>query len=186
MNTILAIYNSLPYILLLVVILSGFIINLMSMLLSKYITKKQRFFYNKTPLIRPKPIPTKDKGFFGAIWLWLSCTREWILEENFEFALDGVRYHVPKGYVFDGASIPKMFRIWLSPTGVLMIGSLVHDYLYQHRRLEGEYPLKVDSRNDADKLFRDICIDINGLDALNYMVYYMLVLFGWYSWNKFS
>ena len=39
-------------------------------------------------------------------------------------------YVIEKGFEFDGASVPKFLAMWLSPTGVLLMGGLVHDYGY--------------------------------------------------------
>jgi hypothetical protein len=36
----------------------------------------------------------------------------------------------------------------------------------------------------ADKLFRDISIEVNGFQFLNYLAYYALRLGGFMAWNK--
>jgi len=42
--------------------------------------------------------------------------------------------------------------------------------------------LVVDQKQ-ADKIFRDINIEINGFYFLNYLAYWALRLFGWFAWN---
>ena len=89
------------------------------------------FEYTEMPHMKPLPIATKDKGFFKGIWHWLMGVRQWEICDDFHFKLGGVEYVVPKGFEFDGASVPKFLAMWLSPTGVLLMGGLVHDYVYK-------------------------------------------------------
>jgi hypothetical protein len=85
--------------------------------------------------MQPIRIPTKDKGFFGAIWLWIWCVRNWTIMKDFYFTLNGEKYVIPAGFQFDGASVPKFLATFLSPVGVLLIGGLVHDYGYKYKTL---------------------------------------------------
>ena len=43
--------------------------------------------------------------------------------------------------------------------------------------------LLVVDQKQADKIFRDINIEINGFYFLNYLAYWALRLFGWFAWN---
>ena len=53
--------------------------------------------------------------------------------ENWEYDLpDGRRVLIPKGFVFDGASIPRLLWFFLSPTGLLLIPGLIHDFGYRY------------------------------------------------------
>jgi hypothetical protein len=71
--------------------------------------------------------------------------------------IDGV--HVPAGFEWDGASIPRfLWRIVDSPFQPdLMVPSLVHDYLYSQGDKSGYI------REQADKLFKKLLI-ANGVD----------------------
>ena len=91
--------------------------------------------YETMPTMRPIIIPTKDRGFFGAIWLWLWTSRKWEIAEDWYFSLNDTEYKIPAGFIFDGASIPKYFWNWLSPIGVLLMPGLIHDYLYANENL---------------------------------------------------
>mgnify|MGYP000338234528 FL=1 len=75
--------------------------------------------------MRPIKIPTAGKGFWGAIWLWFMRSRHWEIAKDFHFKIDEVEYVIPKGFQFDGASIPKFLHTWLSPVGVLLMGGLL-------------------------------------------------------------
>ena len=153
----------------------------------KDVEPRINFEYNYMPCMRPLVIKTKDKGFWGAIWMWITGTRHWIVDEDWTYSIDCEQYVIPEGFKFDGASIPKFLHTWLSPVGVLLMGGLVHDYAYKYETL-----LKSDKKNTmgiitqkkADEIFRDINIDNNGFYFLNYLAYWALRVGGFMAWNS--
>ena len=164
-----------------VVIAVSYIINK----LDKPDLKRVGFEYNDMPKMQPVRIATASKGFWGAILMWLTGSRQWKIVEDFHYSIDGVGYKIPAGFQFDGASVPKFLATFLSPVGVLLMGGLVHDYGYKYATL-----MKKDGSNigyhdqkHMDGLFRDICIEVNGFYALNYLAYYALRLAGFVAWN---
>ena len=165
-----------------ILIILGWIINLFGV---DNKTKRLGFEYTQMPQMQPVPIPTKGKGFWGAIWMWLTGTRHWIVAKDFVFKIDEVEYVIPKGFKFDGASIPKFLHTWLSPVGVLLMGGLVHDYAYKYATLKrkGEGTYGILTQKEADVIFRDINIEINGFHFLNYLAYWALRLGGFVAWN---
>ena len=143
------------------------------------------FEYMEVPVMKPIKICTADKGFWKAIWMWLTGVRRWQLTEDFFYFLHGEEYVIEKGFEFDGASVPKFLAVWLSPVGVLLMGGLVHDYGYKYAEL-----VKTDNntvvpktKKELDILFRDICIEVNGFKFLNYLAYWTLRLAGFVAWN---
>ena len=165
-------------------IIVGMIINFLD---RKKVNKvRVNFKYDEYPHMRPIRIPTKSKGFWGAIFMWLLGKRHWEISKDFTFELHGTKYVIPKGFKFDGASVPKFLATFLSPVGVLLLGGLVHDYAYKYAALKPA--LQKSSRlilnqKQADKIFRDINIEINGFYFLNYLAYWALRLGGWFAWN---
>ena len=137
------------------------------------------------PVLQPIPIETKDKGFWKGILLWLLGTRKWEVAEDFWFELDGESYIIPAGFEFDGASVPKFLATFLSPVGVLLMGGLVHDYGYKYATLMKDDGTDIGYRDQAhwDRIFRDICIEVNGFKFLNYLAYWTLRLAGFVAWN---
>ena len=143
------------------------------------------FYYTEMPQMSPIKIETADKGFWKAVWMWMLGVRHWEITKDFYFSLKGEEYVIPQGFEFDGASVPKFLAMWLSPTGVLLMGGLIHDYGYKYGTL-----LKSDRTSIGDKsqkwmdtLFRDICIEQNGFKLLNYLAYWALRLGGFVAWN---
>lgn len=145
------------------------------------ITSGITFDYSDLPIIKPVRIPTKDKGFFGGLWLWLTGTRQWEFNKDWYFVIDDVEYVIPKGFVFDGASIPKAMWAIISPTGVLLIGATIHDYMYQNGKLlmRGKRKERIVTRREADRIFRQVSIEVNGFSIVNWMAWAGVRLFGW-------
>jgi len=143
------------------------------------------FSYKKMPLMQPIKIDTAGKGFWGAIWLWLMGVRQWEIAEDFHFKLKGESYVIPAGFTFDGASVPKFLASWLSPTGVLLMGGLIHDYAYKYETLKRKdgSTMGTLSQKQADVIFRDINIEQNGFHLLNYLAYWALRIGGFVAWN---
>ena len=175
---------------LIALIIIGFIINLFD----KKQPKCYTFAFTNYPLMRPIRIATKGKGFFKMIFMWILGVRHWEIAEDFEYVLNGNKYVIPAGFKFDGASIPKFLHPFLSPVGVLLIGGLVHDYMYKYEAQlihnknylipENKSDIESVTQKKADQIFRDINIEINGFFFMNYLAYWSLRLGGFMAWNK--
>ena len=167
---------------LIAVVIIGAIINFTD----KRAKPKLKFNYTGMPHIKPLPIKTKGKGFWKAIVMWLLSTRNWELTQDWKYNLDGTEYVIPKGFTFDGASIPKFLRTFFSPVGVLLIGGLVHDYMYKYthcKPVSAKGALLVVDQKRADQIFRDINIVVNGFYTMNYLAYWSLRIGGFVAWN---
>ena len=168
--------------LLILIVIIGFLVNL----LDKNRKPKLKFSYTGMPHIKPLPIKTKGKGFWKAIVMWLLSTRNWELTQDWKYNIDGKDYVIPKGFTFDGASIPKFLRTFFSPVGVLLIGGLVHDYMYKYthcKPVSAKGALLVVDQKRADQIFRDINIVVNGFYTMNYLAYWSLRIGGFVAWN---
>ena len=168
--------------LLILIVIIGFLVNL----LDKNRKPKLKFNYKGMPHIKPLPIKTKGKGFWKAIVMWLLSTRNWELTQDWKYNIDGTEYVIPKGFTFDGASIPKFLRTFFSPVGVLLIGGLVHDYMYKYthcKPVSAKGALLVVDQKIADQIFRDINIVVNGFYTMNYLAYWSLRIGGFVAWN---
>lgn len=144
------------------------------------------FKAKEMPHMQPITIPTAGKGFWGAIWMWLMGTRTWEIVKDYHFSIHGQDYVIPKGFVFDGASVPKFLASWLSPVGVLLVGGLVHDYAYKYEKLLKKNKKDTThtlTQKEADIIFRDINIEQNGFHLMNYLAYWALRLGGFVAWN---
>jgi len=165
------------------IIIIGFIMNLFG------IDQKEEivgFKYNEMPMMKPIVIPTNGRGFFKSVWCWFIEVRHWEIAKDWHYTVNGTNYVIPKGFIFDGASVPKFLGSWLSPIGILLIGGLVHDYVYKYEVLLHKGKRKTSEKftqKEADQLFRDINIEQNGIHVLNWAAYYALRLGGFVAWN---
>jgi hypothetical protein len=81
--------------------------------------------------------------------------RCWVLEVTYLYAEDPDVIRIPRGFVFDLASVPRLVWPLIAPFELSISAPLVHDFLYHHA---GVPPLAESRRNysrlDADRLFR--------------------------------
>ena len=167
--------------LLIALVIVGLVINLLDRRKSNC-----TFHYEELPHLQPIKISTKGKGFFKGIVMWLLSTRNWKITKDWKYRYNGNEYIVPAGFQFDGASIPKFLRTFFSPVGVLLVGGLVHDYMYKYacmKRTDKKSTLLIVDQKKADEIFRDINIEVNGFYFMNYLAYWSLRIGGFVAWN---
>jgi len=57
--------------------------------------------------------------------------RLWALTDSLTFELEGITYTIPRGFVTDGASCPRVLWSICAPVaGPFGLGSIVHDWIY--------------------------------------------------------
>lgn len=114
-----------------------------------------------TEMPRIQPIPFKNG----------EAHRRWELTADWHYSKwNNSMIIIPKGFIFNGASIPKMFSSVFASTGILFLASLVHCHLYQYRWIwvikrdaDGEfYPLNKErfyiNKSLADDIFKEIAL----------------------------
>lgn len=151
------------------------------------------------PILRPLPIQTKGLEWYQKYWAWLTATRKWEVVMDYEVYIEhlditvkipgGSIYEPVKktGFIFDGASIPRLFRNVLAPTGILFIPGLVHDFGYKFRFLLLPDNTKVhvgESQKFFDKVFEEMSLQINGIKGPSFVAYGSLRGAGFMAWNK--
>lgn len=106
------------------------------------------------------------------------------------------RIYVPKGFEYDGASVPRL--AWtlsgLTPDGLIRAAALIHDWIYEHKGKlpKGSWQVKdgkwrdvgtVWKRKHADKIFKTIMLE-SGVSRYRANVAYAAVrLGGWIAWR---
>jgi hypothetical protein len=118
--------------------------------------------------------------------------RRWRLLENWFYAWEGGYVIIPKGFEFDGASIPRPFWFFLSPVGLLLIPGLIHDYGYRFGFLwkisAGELAKTglEEKRHYWDKVFKDVGKAVNGFAIIDWIAWLALWLFGGGAWRDWE
>ena len=82
---------------------------------------------------------------------------------------------VPKWFVTDFASIPKIFWSIFKPDGNYAYAAVVHDYLYWSQ---------ITSRSKADSIFREVMSNLFITDAQAALLYHAVDTFGQTAWNE--
>ena len=101
----------------------------------------------------------------------------WRLLENFPYhsELLGRWFTVPKGFVTDFASVPRVpVAYWLTG-GIAHISAVVHDYLYSTH---------LTTRSEADQVFLEAAAASNIPAWRRNLMYWGIRAGGWQRWNK--
>ena len=145
------------------------------------------------PVLRPIPIPTRGRSLLMRIVVWIQQVRTWEVVENWEYTLptDNTRIVIPRGFRFDGASIPRPLWAILNPIGLLMIPGLIHDYGYRYRQLwkvedDGTVSRYEREGNKAtwDGLFRKTGRAVNGMSFINFAAWLAVYFGGFGAWRS--
>ncbi len=149
----------------------------------------------KMPLLRPVPIPTPVpvpwydiKGKMELLSYRME-TRSWRIETDYLFFIPwlNVEVCIPGGFIFDGASIPRILWSMMAPTGIMFITGLFHDFGYRYDCwLDRNYkPLFVGAgQSFFDDNFKKIGIYTNDAQFLSNTAGMTLQAFGFIVWNE--
>ena len=126
------------------------------------------------------------------VLVWLFDIRKWQLIQNWHFKLEnGIEIVLYEDFIFDGASIPRIFWFLLSPVGLLLIPGLIHDYGYRYDQIwqknangEIEPYMKEAGRKAWDDLFRTVGIQVNGFAGIDFIAWLGLRIGGCFAWYK--
>lgn len=117
-------------------------------------------------------------------------TRKWIVEEDWYYTLPNtLRIIIPKGFITDLVSIPRIFWPLISPTGSLLIPALIHDFGYRFGYLWGIKEGKrfkyahEKSKDFWDYLFLLVGKQANHKVLINEIAYFFVYNFGHKSWK---
>lgn len=103
---------------------------------------------------------------------------DWSLDADFQIDIDGRIVTVPKGFVTDLASTPKIvWSIGFPPFGYWTEAAAMHDFLYTAPHVAG-----ID-RRAADRAFRQGCIACGTATWRAWIMWLAVRLFGASHWN---
>ena len=140
------------------------------------------------PLLKPLETQRNQK-FFGKIKDFLTYRRKFEFVEDWCVYSKKIRQFIfiPKTFIIDGASVPKVLYFSYSPTGVLFYGSFPHDFGYRYEGLFliDQYNninfVKFD-KSDLDDLFLEICSQENHMPTVSKVAKTTLSIFGFTGW----
>lgn len=140
------------------------------------------------PVVKPIPIDTKNINFFKKYWRSFQ-PRKWELIKDFIIPIKYNCVIIPKGFVFDFASIPRALWGIMSPTGILLSGSVPHDFGYRYKGLLIKTPnqkiyFEEMKKSEIDDVFYTISKKVNDMTALPWIAEKMVNTFGWIAWHQ--
>ena len=100
--------------------------------------------------------------------------KHWITTQDQPFILsDGSILVVPKGFDFDGHSIPPIFLPWINPYSGDMYAALLHDYFYRY---------KIGTRLQADLEYLSQMERLGTNAIRRYTFFYFVRCVSWLFW----
>lgn len=141
----------------------------------------------KMPPVDMLPKFTKGDPWYKRLHAWFS-RRRWIFREDYLIDLpDGRQAHIPQGFILDFASVPRIFAWLFPPFGPLMMGAVVHDYIYKRSHLlivMNQNMIKEGfSRRQADQLLYAITADQTGIKIGALTAWAGVRVGGWFAWK---
>lgn len=140
------------------------------------------------PIIQGVP-DDKKRNIFSKIFKFLTFRRKWKLKRDYILWCEYLKEYifVPKGFVFDGASVPKALHSFLGPNGILLLGACPHDEGYRYRGLihvreDRTLLFKPYTKHELDKIFFHLCKKESSLGIISAIATLALILFGWTGW----
>lgn len=89
----------------------------------------------------------------------LAASGEYEVVEDYTYQANGYKITIPKGFVYDRATIPRAFWLIMDKDSLSNVAPLFHDMLYRHGGKLPQnlvLPYRTFSRDDADKLFLEL------------------------------
>ena len=140
------------------------------------------------PSIQRVEIDYGNANAWKRTWKYLTTSNRFRLTKDWKITIpDKTQVMVPKGFEFDGASIPWFLRFFATSFGPLLRGALVHDYGYRHNFLLDwdENAIKIEKgQKYFDDLFRDIAAVTSHLKGLACFAWAGVRSFGHIAWDK--
>jgi hypothetical protein len=119
--------------------------------------------------------------------------KKWKLTTEFDYrlgAIDGPEaVHVPKGFLTDFASVPRLLWNIFPPTGGYGKAAVIHDFLYQYRLVKWERPAgtltRLVERGEADAILNE-GMEVLGVGRVTrWMIYRGVRVGGWVAWRNY-
>ena len=107
--------------------------------------------------------------------------RRWELLEEFDYYLgsleSGMYIRVPKGFITDFASIPRLFWTILPPWGKYGKAAVLHDYLYHSQKFIREL---------CDAIFLEAMVVLGVKKWKRFLLYFGVRIGGWLPYKRYK
>ena len=143
------------------------------------------------PIMQPLIIPTKDLPWYSALWVWMTVKRRFRIKEDYYFKMTWLPgepvIKIHKNFIFDGASIPRLLWWILSPTGLLFVPAIFHDFGYTFNAwvmMDDKLYEPAKGQKFFDDQFKNFSELLNGVPLVSSSAWASLRTFGKIAWAK--
>lgn len=96
---------------------------------------------------------------------------------------------LPKGFIFDGASVPKILNSIYNPTGMLLLGAAPHDFGYRYKGLlqidaKGNVFFVSYTKKELDDIFNALCAYESEMKVASKTATFTLTIAGFLGWRE--
>lgn len=142
------------------------------------------------PIIQALPTDI-EKNAFKRFFKFLKYRRKFQITEDYCLWVPSINKWIflPKGFEFDGASVPKILNSLYSPTGMLFLGAAPHDFGYRYKGLlhmghKGYLHFTSYTKKELDVIFRALCAYESNMKKASSVATLALSAFGFLGWNE--
>lgn len=144
------------------------------------------------PIIRAIHKEQLNLSWWQKIFKFTTFTRQYEVMKDYVLYIPKIDkwLFVPQGFIFDNASVPKIFSNIYKSDGVLLFGSLPHDFGYHYQCLlfvntaKGEVYVRPYTKKDLDSLFGYLCSYESGHKTASKVAAFDLRVVGFLGWNE--
>lgn len=142
------------------------------------------------PVVRA--IPRKPVSGWRKFFSFLISLREWeVMEDYYVWSKYLQQFlFIPKGFIYDGASVPKLLNNIYSSTGVLFFGSIIHDFGYKYAGYfiynpDNTLTFIPNTKNGMDLIFNHLCVEENFMKTASKVALWALHIAGGHTWKAY-
>lgn len=117
----------------------------------------------------------------------INASGDYEVVEDYTYQAKDFKITVPKGFIYDRASIPRIFWVIVDKDSLSNVAPLFHDMLYRHGGKLPQnlvLPYRTFSRDDADKLFLELMGKCGVIPWRSKAAYEAVRNFAESHWNK--
>lgn len=138
-------------------------------------------------------LETKEISFIRRVFRFFSFNRKFEVMENYFLWWEEKQRFIliPKTFIYDGASVPKLLGTIYSTVGVLFLGAGPHDVGYKYEGLflvnpdTGELVFQKMSKSELDVLFDELCRQETGMSTATRLAKHTLTVAGIIPWLRY-
>lgn len=117
----------------------------------------------------------------------LNASRDYEVQADYTYDTGSCRITVPRGFIYDRASIPAIVWPIISPDSLGNVAPLLHDYLYRHGgRLPKDrvHPYRTFSREETDNLFLELMTKCEVIAWRRSAAHQAVRMFSQFAWRE--